>query len=135
MLLLGAAAGAPFLPKLAEIARGNLAFAVGMMVLLMVASVGYLPLVLPLLLPEVSVDPAKIARSLVLLMLLPLGIGLAVNARHGSVATRVKPVRVDWRNSPPHMVPSIPYPVPSHATPSTSPSRSLSSMHAAIWAW
>jgi BASS family bile acid:Na+ symporter len=36
LLLLGTAAGAPFLPKLAQIARGNLAFAVGLMVLLMV---------------------------------------------------------------------------------------------------
>jgi bile acid:Na+ symporter, BASS family len=41
MLLLGCAAGAPFLPKLAELAKGNLAFAVGVMVLLMVATVGY----------------------------------------------------------------------------------------------
>jgi bile acid:Na+ symporter, BASS family len=34
LLLLGvAAAGAPFLPKLAQIAKGNLAFAVALMVL------------------------------------------------------------------------------------------------------
>src|SRR6516162_5348332 len=50
LLLLGCAAGAPFLPKLAELAKGNLAFAVGAMVLLMVVTVGYLPIVLPLLL-------------------------------------------------------------------------------------
>src|SRR5580765_2030533 len=36
LVLLGAAAGAPFLPKLAQLAKGNLAFAVGLMVLLMV---------------------------------------------------------------------------------------------------
>ena len=36
LLLLGMAGGAPFLPKLAQIARGNLAFTVGLMVLLMV---------------------------------------------------------------------------------------------------
>ena len=36
LILLGTAAGAPFLPKLAGLARGNLAFAVGLMVLLMV---------------------------------------------------------------------------------------------------
>ena len=72
LLLLGCAAGAPFLPKLAELAKGNLAFAVGAMVLLMVVTVGYLPIVLPLLLPGVTVDPWNIARSLVLLMLLPL---------------------------------------------------------------
>ena len=49
----------PFLPKLAELAKGNLAFAVGLMVLLMVVTVGYLPIVLPLILPGVSVDPWK----------------------------------------------------------------------------
>ncbi len=90
LLLLGAAAGAPFLPKLAGIAKGNLAFAVGLMVLLMVLTVAYMPLVLPLLLEGVSVDPMKIARSLVLLMLLPLGAGLAVNARFGSTAERMR---------------------------------------------
>jgi BASS family bile acid:Na+ symporter len=52
LLLLGAAAGAPFLPKLTELAKGNLPFAVGIMVLLTGGTVGYLPLVLPLLLPE-----------------------------------------------------------------------------------
>jgi BASS family bile acid:Na+ symporter len=90
LLLLGAAAGAPFLPKLAGIAKGNLAFAVGLMVLLMVLTVAYMPLVLPLLLEGVSVDPMKIARSLVLLMLLPLGVGLAVNARFRNIAERMR---------------------------------------------
>jgi BASS family bile acid:Na+ symporter len=61
LLLLGAAAGAPFLPKLTELAKGNLPFAVGIMVLLAVGTVGYLPLVLPLLLPGINVDSKKIA--------------------------------------------------------------------------
>jgi bile acid:Na+ symporter, BASS family len=86
LLLLGSAAGAPFLPKLAGIAKGDLAFAVGLMVLLMVLTVGYMPLVLPLLLEGVSVDPANIARSLILLMLLPLGVGLFVKARFSKLA-------------------------------------------------
>jgi BASS family bile acid:Na+ symporter len=90
LILLGVAAGAPFLPKLAAIAKGNLAFAVGLMVLLMVLTVAYMPLVLPLLLEGVSVDPMKIARSLLLLMLLPLGVGLALNARFGSIAERMR---------------------------------------------
>ena len=95
LLLLGCAAGAPFLPKLAELAKGNLAFAVGAMVLLMVVTVGYLPIVLPLLLPGITVDAWEIARSLLLLMLLPLAIGLALKARYGELAARVKPV-LDW---------------------------------------
>jgi bile acid:Na+ symporter, BASS family len=61
LLLLGAAAGAPFLPKLTELAKGNLPFAVGIMFLLSVGTVVYLPLVLPLLLPGVTVNSAKIA--------------------------------------------------------------------------
>jgi BASS family bile acid:Na+ symporter len=95
LLLLGCAAGAPFLPKLAELAKGNLAFAVGVMVMLMVVTVGYLPIVLPLVLPGVTVDPWEIARSLVLLMLLPLVAGVALKARYEHLAGRVKPV-LDW---------------------------------------
>jgi bile acid:Na+ symporter, BASS family len=48
LILMGAAAGAPFLPKLAQIARANVAFAVGLMALLVVVTVAYLPLVLML---------------------------------------------------------------------------------------
>src|SRR5215469_15217692 len=90
LLLLGAAAGAPFLPKLAGIAKGNLAFAVGLMVLLMVLTVAYMPLVLPFLLQGVSVDPMEIARSLLLLMLLPLAVGLVANARLPRFAERLR---------------------------------------------
>ena len=61
------------------------------MVLLMVLTVGYMPLVLPLLLEGVSVDPLKIARSLLLLMLLPLGIGLATRAKLPRLAERARP--------------------------------------------
>ena len=91
MLLLGAAAGAPFLPKLVQLSKGNLAFSVGLMVLLMVITVGYLPLVLPILLPGVSVNATKIARSLFLLMLLPLATALAMKARFPAAADRAKP--------------------------------------------
>jgi len=91
LLLLGCAAGAPFLPKLAELAVGNLPFAVGTMVVLMVTTVAYLPIALPLLMPEVTVNPIKIAQSLVLLMLLPLGVGLIAKAYRADVAARAKP--------------------------------------------
>ena len=92
LLLLASAAGAPFVPKLAQLARGNVAFGVGVMVLLMVVTVGYLPLALPVLLPGATVDPLKIARSLLLLMLLPLAIGLAGRAKLPALAGRIKPV-------------------------------------------
>jgi predicted Na+-dependent transporter len=40
LILLGAVAGAPFLPKLAELSRGHVPFSIGLMVLLMVVTVG-----------------------------------------------------------------------------------------------
>lgn len=95
LLVLGCAAGAPFLPKLAQLAKGNLPFAVGMMVVLMVITVAYLPIVLPLLLPGVKINPLQIAQSLVILMLLPLAVGLFLRARLEAIAASVKPW-LDW---------------------------------------
>jgi BASS family bile acid:Na+ symporter len=91
LILLATAAGAPFLPKLAEVAKGNTAFSVGLMVLLMVVTIIYLPLVLPLLLGGVEVNPWDIAQSLIVMMLIPLAIGLFVNARYEDLATKVQP--------------------------------------------
>ena len=79
-------------PKLAQLAKGNLAFAVGLMVLLMVVTVVYLPLVLPLLLSGVSVDSGKIARSLVLVMLLPLAVGLVAKTWLAAAGERIRSV-------------------------------------------
>ena len=97
LLLLGCAGGAPFLPKLAELAKGNIPFAVGGAVLLMAVTVGFLPIALPLMLPGagVTVDPWNLARSLVPVMLLPLAAGLLLKARFGELASRVKPM-LDW---------------------------------------
>ncbi|HJZ59628.1 MAG TPA: hypothetical protein VKE74_32080, partial [Gemmataceae bacterium] len=66
LVLLGGAAGAPFLPKLAELANGDMAFSVGLMLLLMVGSVVFMPLVLPLLIPGLSPDPWPLLRPLLL---------------------------------------------------------------------
>jgi BASS family bile acid:Na+ symporter len=91
LILLATAAGAPFLPKLVEMAKADVAFGVGLMVLLMVVTVAYVPIVLPFLLPGVQVDPLEIASSLVVLMLVPLAIGLFVNARYAGTAASLQP--------------------------------------------
>jgi BASS family bile acid:Na+ symporter len=91
LILLATAAGAPFLPKLAQAAKGSTAFSVGLMVLLMVVTIIYLPIVLPLLLSGVEVNPWDIAQSLIVMMLIPLAIGLFVNARYEETAARVQP--------------------------------------------
>lgn len=85
LILLGATAGAPFLPKLAELAQGHVPFSIGLMVMLMAATVFYAPLVLPLLLPDVSVPARDIARSLLMIMLLPLSLGLLSRERYPAI--------------------------------------------------
>jgi BASS family bile acid:Na+ symporter len=91
ILLLGTGAGAPFLPKLAEFARGSLAFAVGLMVLLMAATIVYMPIVLPLLIPGAHIGPWAIAKPLVTVMLMPLTLSMLVKACEESLASRFEP--------------------------------------------
>ena len=91
LILMATAAGAPFLPKLAEAAKGNMAFSVGLMVLLMIVTIIYLPLVLPFLLQGVEVNPWEIAQSLVVMMLIPLAAGLFIKARYESTAASLYP--------------------------------------------
>lgn len=92
LTIMAVAAGAPFLPKLAAAANGSVAFSVGLMVLLMVVTVAYMPLVLPLLISGVEVNPWDIASSLIFLMLVPLGIGLLVRARYEDTASGLQPL-------------------------------------------
>jgi len=91
LILLAIPAGAPFLPKLVQVSKGNVPQSVGLMILLMVVTVFYVPIVLPLLLPGVQVNPMEIARSLVFLMLVPLAIGLFIYARYRSIASSLQP--------------------------------------------
>lgn len=92
LLLVGAVAGAPMTVKLAQIARGNLAFAVSLVALLVVGTVLYLPLALPLLLPGVRVDAMAIATPLALQILLPLVVGIFVHERYEEGADAIQPV-------------------------------------------
>lgn len=91
ILIVACAAGAPFLPKLVQVAKGDVAFGVGLMTLLMVLTVVYMPVVLPLLLQGVAVDAMAIATSLFFQMLVPLGIGLFIKARYEDIAATIQP--------------------------------------------
>ncbi len=92
LVLMATAAGAPFLPKLAQAAKGNIAFSVGLMVMLMVVTVVYMPVVLPLFLEGVTVDAWAIANSLIVSMLVPLAIGLFAKWRWSDMADGLAPV-------------------------------------------
>jgi predicted Na+-dependent transporter len=89
LILVATAAGDAFLLKLSEVAKANMAFTLGLLVLLNVASIVCMPVVVPLLLPGITVDPMSIAKSLILLMLIPLAVGLTVRASFEKVAGRL----------------------------------------------
>src|SRR5512139_1409532 len=92
VILLGTAAGAPFIPKLVQGAKGNVAYAVGLMFLIMVVTIFYLPFILPLLLPGVEVNPWDIAQSLIVTMLIPLVMGMLIKSHSPDVADHWAPV-------------------------------------------
>ena len=92
LLLVATAAGAPFVIKLTQVANGDLALASGLLVLLVVVTIGYMPIVVPLIAPGAEVSAISIAMPLVLTMLLPLVIGLFIDAKFESWADRLQPL-------------------------------------------
>jgi len=92
VILLATAAGAPFIPKLVQGAKGNLAYAVGLMFLIMVVTIFYLPIILPVLIPSTEVNPWDIAKSLIVTMLIPLVIGMLIKSHSPDVADDWAPV-------------------------------------------
>jgi len=92
LIIVAAAAGAPSLPKAMDIIGGNVAYAVGLTIVLVLVTIFYMPLMLPYLIPGVSVDQSGTALYLIVFMLIPLVITMALRARIPSLAQRLYPV-------------------------------------------
>ena len=92
LIVLSTVAGAPFLVKEVQAAKGNLALGVGLMFLLMIVTIFYVPLVLPLLLQGVEVNGWDIAKSLIFTMLLPLVLGLLIRSNSAEDALHWAPL-------------------------------------------
>lgn len=92
LLLIGLAAGAPFMPKVVDIAKGDPSLAIALMTLTMVATLVFLPVALPALLPAAEVDALKMALFLATLLLLPFFAGVFVRARLPGLAGRLRPI-------------------------------------------
>lgn len=91
LLVFSLCAGAPFLIKLTQTAEQNLALGAAVMMLLMVATVIYLPFVLPLFLSGATVDAWAVARSLLVQMVLPIAAGMLAVQFLPGVAKRAQP--------------------------------------------
>ena len=92
LLLLGGAAGAPFLPKLVQTARGDLAPTASLMILLTAGTILFLPFALPLMIPGLNADPWSIARPLLMLIIAPLAVGMLIKSRAETFAARAAPL-------------------------------------------
>ena len=79
LVLLGAAAGAPFVIKLIAIAAGELALGTSLLVLLVPLTVIAMPIIVPLLAPQAAASAGAIVPPIALTLILPLAIGLVVS--------------------------------------------------------
>ena len=92
LLLLGGAAGAPFLPKVVDTARGSPAVAGALVALLTFGTILFLPFALPLMIPGLQADAWSLARPLLFFIVLPLAVGMFVRSCTARLAARGAPV-------------------------------------------
>jgi bile acid:Na+ symporter, BASS family len=92
IVLLGCAAGAPFLLKLSQAANSDIGLSATLLVLLVPVSVVFMPLSVPWLAPEAHVTTGPVARQLTTTLILPLVIGLIVKATSSRTAEWLRPI-------------------------------------------
>jgi BASS family bile acid:Na+ symporter len=95
LLIFSLCAGAPFLIKLTQTAKHELSLGAAVMLLLIMVTVIYVPIVLPMLLSDLTVDAWAIAKTLGLQMLLPTAVGMLIVQFLLDLAKKVQP-SVGW---------------------------------------
>jgi bile acid:Na+ symporter, BASS family len=91
LILLGLAPCAPLLPMMADKARADLNYAASFMLLASAGTVVYMPLMVPLLVQGLTVSAWSIAKPMLVLVLIPLVIGVAIQNRSASIAAKIQP--------------------------------------------
>jgi BASS family bile acid:Na+ symporter len=92
LLLLGLAPCAPFLPPMVDKAHGDIGHTAAFMLLTSVATVAYMPLAVPVLVKGFSAGAWTIAKPLLFFLLVPMAIGMAIQFRSASVASKLQPI-------------------------------------------
>jgi BASS family bile acid:Na+ symporter len=82
IMLMAAAPIAPMAPPFVGMARGNVAYAVGLMTIVALLSVPLTPLILEFALPKstegVVLDPMQIIKTLLIAQLIPISVGMTI---------------------------------------------------------
>ena len=90
LLLVGMASAGPLGIKAAQLARADLPYAIALVVVLEAANAVAIPIWVALLLPPgVQVPMGPVVRTLLLLILAPLAVGMAIRASRPSIARRL----------------------------------------------
>jgi BASS family bile acid:Na+ symporter len=102
-LVASISAGAPFGPKLAQIAKSDVPFAVTMMFVLSVLTVVATPIWLSVFLgsssiSNVSINPLPLLGQILVIYILPLLIGLFVNSKYTTKAQKYRPLALKVSN-------------------------------------
>ena len=92
LIIVAAAAGAPSLPKAMDIIGGNVAYTVGLTMILIIVTIFYMPFMLPYLIEGVHVDQSSTALYLIVFMLIPLIVTMAIRAKVPQAARILYPV-------------------------------------------
>ncbi len=92
LILIACAAGAPFLIKLTIAAGTDVALSTSLLALLLPLTIVYMPLVVPIEVPEAKINSMAIATPLVLTMLVPLAIGFLLHAYFPKWTNLLQPV-------------------------------------------
>jgi BASS family bile acid:Na+ symporter len=85
ILLMAAAPVAPMVPPFVGMAKGDVAYSVGLMIIVALLSVVLTPLILGLAIPEsvgdVELNPLEIVKTLLVAQLIPIGLGMLIRSR------------------------------------------------------
>ena len=85
ILLMAAAPVAPMVPPFVDMAKGDVAYSVGLMVIVALLSVFLTPLILGLAIPEsignVELNPLEIVQTLLVAQLIPISLGMAIRSK------------------------------------------------------
>jgi BASS family bile acid:Na+ symporter len=85
ILLMAAAPVAPMVPPFVDMAKGDVAYSVGLMIIVALLSVFLTPLILGLAIPEsvgtVELNPLEIVKTLLVAQLIPIGLGMTIRSQ------------------------------------------------------
>ncbi len=89
LLLVSLAPAAPFLPMMVRRAGGDLSYTAAFMLVAALGTVLMMPLGVPVVVPGLSVEAWTVARPLLVLLVLPMGAGMALRALHRPIAQKL----------------------------------------------